>query len=65
MSKNVVSENLMICEHCLSAVESREGALATKTHRVNAENDNASVCDWCDEVGNDVLYELIPELKEG
>ena len=63
--KNSLSDNLMVCQQCLSAIESREGAMASKTHQVNAENENTSVCDWCEETGNDVLLELIPNSEEG
>lgn len=59
--KNSLTDNLMVCQQCLSAIESREGAMASKTHSVDAENETTSVCDWCEETGNDVLYELIPD----
>lgn len=62
--KNSLSDNLMVCQQCLSAIESKEGPQASKTHRVDTEDDNTSVCDWCEESGNDVLYELIPEAPK-
>lgn len=62
--KNSLSGNLMVCQQCLSAIESREGSQASKTHSVDAENETTSICDWCEETGNDVLYELIPEISK-
>lgn len=51
--------NMRVCEHCLAAIESREGTQATLKHYVDAEDDKASKCEWCEEVGFDTLYELI------
>lgn len=62
--KNSLSDNLMVCQQCLSAIESKEGPQASKTHSVDAESEVTSVCDWCKETGNDVLYELIPETSK-
>lgn len=62
--KNSLSDNLMVCQQCLSAIESKEGPQASKTHRVDTEDNDTSVCDWCEEPGNDVLYELIPETSK-
>ena len=56
MNKN--HENLWVCEHCLWAIESREGNLITKKHYINT--DEEIKCDWCEEpITNDFLYELI------
>ena len=52
-------ENLWICEHCLQAIESHENNKATIKHWVDEYDDNESKCDWCEEFGFDVLYELI------
>lgn len=51
-------EHLWVCEQCLMAIESSEGILATHRHAID-EEDESSVCDWCDEHGFDTLYELI------
>lgn len=51
--------NMWICEHCLWAIESREGHQATLAHYVDEEDEDASRCDWCEEAGFDLLYELI------
>lgn len=48
-------EKLWVCEHCLAAIESREGNQATMRHYVDGVD---SICDWC-ERSSDVLYELI------
>lgn len=52
-------EHLWVCEHCLAAIESREGNQATLRHRVDEDDDVESKCEWCEEVGFDTLYELI------
>lgn len=52
-------ENMWVCEHCLSAIESREGNQATLRHGVDEDDDEESKCDWCEDVGFDTLYELV------
>lgn len=51
-------ENLWVCEHCLCAIESREGNQATLVHYID-EDDEESTCDWCGFDECDKLYELI------
>lgn len=55
-------DNLKVCDHCLMAIESREGNQATIKHYIDSD-DTETKCDWCgetaDEGGFDVLYELI------
>ena len=56
-------ENLWVCEHCLTAIESHEGNRETLRHDISLEFDEddieASKCEWCEEVGFDTLYELV------
>ena len=53
-------ENILwVCEHCLCGIECHEGTQATMTHYVDEDDDAMSKCDWCEEVGFDVLYELV------
>lgn len=52
-------ENLWVCERCLMAMESHEGNQATLRHYVDEEDENESKCEWCEENGFDVLYELV------
>ena len=52
-------KNLWVCEHCLAAIESREGNQATLKHYVDEDDDVESKCDWCEENGFDTLYELV------
>lgn len=55
----ILRDKMWVCEHCLMAIESREGNQATLRHSVD-ENDNVeSECDWCYENGFDTLYELV------
>lgn len=51
--------NLRVCKNCLLAIWSREGNLATITHYVDEENEEESTCEWCEENGFSVLYEII------
>jgi hypothetical protein len=55
----VLRENMWVCDHCLAAIESREGNQAVLKHFVDEDDDVESKCDWCEEVGFDTLYELI------
>lgn len=57
----MVRENMWVCEHCLMAIESREGNQATLRHALDfdEEDENESKCDWCEDTGFDTLYELI------
>ena len=51
--------NLRVCDHCLAAIQSREGYLPTITLYVDEEDPVASKCEWCEQDGFDTLYELI------
>ena len=53
------TNKMWVCQHCLWAIESREGYLPTIPHYVDEEDCNESKCDWCEEDGFDLLYELI------
>ena len=63
--ENKERENMFVCEHCLYAIESREGNLATLKHYIDIddeediEGNEESKCDWCEEYGFDVLFELV------
>ena len=52
-------ETLWVCEHCLCAIESREGNQARLAHYVDETDAVDSRCGWCKEVGFSTLYELI------
>lgn len=55
----ILREKMWVCEHCLMAIESREGNQATLRHAVDENDDVESECDWCGENGFDTLYELV------
>jgi hypothetical protein len=55
----ILRKSMWVCEHCLMAIESREGSQAQLKHYVDEDDEVESECDWCDENGFDVLYELI------
>jgi hypothetical protein len=52
-------EHLHVCDHCLAAIWSREGNQATLTHHPDEDDLEGSMCDWCEQVGFDTLFELI------
>lgn len=52
-------QTLWVCDHCLSAIWSREGNQATLAHRVDEMDAVESKCDWCKQIGFDTLYELV------
>ena len=51
--------HLKVCKNCLLAIWSREGNLEHKAIYVDEENAEESTCEWCEENGFSVLYELI------
>lgn len=55
----ILRDKMWVCEHCLMAIESREGNQATLSHYVDEGDDVESECDWCHECGFDTLYELV------
>lgn len=55
---NTEHNTLKVCEHCLMAIESREGNLPTLVHHLDFD-DTKSQCDWCGETEIDTLYEII------
>ena len=52
-------KTLWVCEHCLQAIESREGTQAIYRHSVDEDDPIESHCDWCEQDGFDTLYELV------
>lgn len=56
-------DTLWVCDHCLLAIESREGNQVILRHDIDLgyedEDEETSKCDWCEESGFDTLYELI------
>jgi len=57
-------KTMWVCEHCLAAIISREGNQAILKHDIELEFDEedfdeASKCDWCEQDGHSILYELI------
>lgn len=56
-------KKMWVCERCLAAITSREGNQAILRHDIDLEFDpedeGVSKCDWCEDDGFDVLYELI------
>lgn len=52
---------LRVCQYCLQEIESHEGRQRYKTTYVDEDDLEESKCDWCEETGNDVLYEIVPE----
>lgn len=55
----ILRKTMWVCDHCLAAIESREGNQAVLKHFVDEDDDIESKCDWCECVGFDILYELI------
>ena len=52
-------ENLRVCDHCLRAIESREGSQPVLEVYVDENDESESMCMWCEENGFDVLYEIV------
>jgi hypothetical protein len=58
LTRGVEPNTLFVCEHCLWAIESREGNLPTLKHYIDCD-DTESQCDWCGETEMDALYEIL------
>ena len=52
-------KTMWVCSHCLAAIESREGNQATMRHHVDEHDVTESKCDWCEDTGFDLLFELV------
>lgn len=52
-------KKLRVCEHCLWAIESREGNLPTLKVYVDEESEAESTCMWCEDNGFYILYEIL------
>jgi hypothetical protein len=48
---------LRVCYRCLMGIESHEGQQITR--KIYLDDDDPTPCDWCEEDGNDVLYEIL------
>ena len=55
----MVREKLWVCERCLMAIENHEGNQVVLRHWVDDDDENESKCEWCEEDGFDILFELI------
>lgn len=51
-------EKLRVCWHCLLAIESHEGSQSSKAIYVDETDPQESYCEWCEEEGFDLLYEI-------
>lgn len=52
-------ERLTVCEHCLWAIESREGKQFHRERDVDPDDEEMSKCDWCEESGFTTLNEIL------
>jgi hypothetical protein len=50
---------LYVCEHCLMAIESREGNQVVQMYHIDETDPHASKCGWCKDRGFDRLYKLL------
>jgi hypothetical protein len=54
----ILRKTMWVCEHCLWGIESHEGRQLTLAHYIDEEDDCESKCDFCEETGFDLLYEI-------
>lgn len=52
-------DHLWVCDHCLCAIESREGCLPHCEWDVDPDDEDQSKCDWCEETGFCTLNEIL------
>ena len=50
--------NLTVCSRCLMGIESHEGKQFTKPYYPDLDSEDG-FCEWCEESGFGVLFELI------
>lgn len=56
--ENNERQALRVCWHCLLGIEAHEGAQYSRTIYVDEEDPKESYCEWCEDYGFDVLYEI-------
>ena len=49
---------MLVCEYCLQAIESHEGKQKHVVIWVDETDPNESRCEWCEESGNNALYDI-------
>lgn len=49
---------MLVCEYCLQAIESHEGKQKHIVIYVDETNAEESRCEWCEESGNNALYDI-------
>ena len=52
-------KDIWVCGQCLMGIESHEGSQTKVEHYVDENDGEESKCDWCEEDGFFVLYELV------
>ena len=50
--------SLRVCEYCLQAIECHEGPQRALRLYVDEDDPIESRCDWCEEDGFDVLFDI-------
>lgn len=56
--ENTERQALRVCWHCLLGIEAHEGAQYSRTIYVDEDDPEESYCEWCEDYGFDVLYEI-------
>ena len=51
-------KKLCVCEYCLQAIRSRGEKFRSMPIYVDESDPEESKCGWCEESGNDTLYEI-------
>ena len=54
-----LAKPLWVCNHCLCAIQSREGCLRHREWDVDPDDEHQSKCDWCEESGFCTLNEIL------
>lgn len=53
-------DNLKVCFRCLRGIECREGE--QDVNEIPIDPSELVFCDWCKELAEDLLFELLPEV---
>lgn len=59
VKRHNIETPLWVCDHCLHAIETREGKQIYRKWDVDPDDENRSKCDWCEETGFCTLNEIL------
>lgn len=59
-----MKKKIKVCDRCLHAIVSKEGKHLVSAECVDETNPIESRCEWCGEIGFDMIYSIFAEGGE-